>query len=148
MKNKESCNTNVTQLLNQYFENQIKIALTELGDYTISADYSVSKDLNKVLAKHGFRVYGMAVNPSEFTITLDASAYYYKIDGLPVKDCRFTLPTNGGYHVDIDETVVEENLWLTFETGPECNFSKLSVAELEGFANAMKNQHLAFVLKN
>lgn len=144
---------NAYEELKQYFETQIKNALLELvanegGSFTLEVDYNTACNLNDVLQKHGFEVYGMAVRPTELEVTLELSnKYCLQIPNLPIRYCNITLSNDGNYYVDIDESVADEKLWISFNTATN-NFSKCSEEEVANFVDEIKKIHLVHLLSN
>ena len=79
-------------------------AISDDGEFEISADYDTHSRINDIVRGLDLSVYGMSITPSEFTITFDLCGSYQLIDSKQKPNyCRISLENDGNYYLYLSE---------------------------------------------
>lgn len=86
------------------------------GEFEVAADYKTHLLIDEIFEKLGLAVYGMAITPSEFTITFEFTGPYLTINcsHMPMY-CHIKLQNDGEYTIMMTEDILKDdwNLEIT-----------------------------------
>ena len=118
-------------------------------EFDISIDYETHIKLERIVKGLGLGVYGMAVTPSQLTITFEFEDLYNSIQVThKPRYCSIHLDNDGNYEVTINSTTLANN-WRTSITDLfNFNTKKISADEINEVISQMEQILIVKVLSN
>ncbi len=136
-------------------EGQIKSAFEfalkrdDEDEIDISADYETHVELERIVNGLGLSVYGMAITPSEFTITFEFEDLFNSIQAsYKPRYCSIHLDNDGNYDVTINLKTLERNWRTTITDMFNFNTKKISADEINDVICQMEQILMIKVLSN
>ena len=92
-----------------------KKAIIDDNEIEIAADYNTHSGVDEIIKGYGLSVYGMAITPSEFTITFEFGIPFSTTRYQGPRYCKIQLQNDGNYHLSLTEESLEDNWYLSVQ---------------------------------
>jgi len=115
----------------------------------ISIDYETHIKLERIVKGLGLGVYGMAITPSELTITFEFDDLYNSIEAThKPRYCAIHLASDGNYEVTINSTTLAKDWHTSITDAFNFNTKTISSNEINEVISQMEQILMVKVLSN